>query len=222
MDPNLLLELINNNPALANVLASGMGIAFRDLLARVRAQQKEAENSAMRPESQLPSPSETVEQLVPLLKAQGMSVHGTFSTSAGLDLQFHEKWQIGNAVDAVGHAAADLQGKEIPDQEPDHTWNSRFFGDVQNVSSAELKELYGKVLSGQIQRPGSVSLLSLIVLKNMDEAAAKLFQTLCSACVFSTIGGTVLDGRVPSLNGNASDNALREYGLAFNVLNRLH
>ena len=222
MDPNRLLELINNNPVLANVLFSGMGTVFRDVLARLRLRQKEGENSTMQPESQLPSSSEAVAQLVPLLKAQGMSVQGTFSPSAGLELQFHEKRQIGNVVDAVGHAAEDLQGKEIPDQEPDHGWNSRFFGNVQNVSSVELKELYGKVLSGQIQRPGSVSLLSLNVLKDMDAAAAKHFQTLCSACVFLTIGGEIPKSMVPSPNGDAGQNALREHGLSFDVLNLLH
>ena len=225
MDPEpSLLDLIRNSPALANVVVSGMTAVFGPLLARLRRQKKQADTSEVGSDAQGPSlasTTESMERLVPLLHAHGMSMEGSITTP-GLELEFQERRRLGNAVDAVGHAAADLQGKEIPDQEPDHDWNSRFFGDVQDVSSAELKELYGKVLSGQIQRPGSVSLLSLNVLKNMDEAAAKLFQTLCSACVSLTIGGEILESRVPSLNGNAGDNALREYGLPFNVLNLLH
>ena len=224
MDPQLLLETIMNNPALASAVGSGLTATFTELLARRRAQRREADTSEVGSDAQVPSlasTTESMERLVPLFHAHGMSVEGSITTP-GLEMEFHERRRFGNTVDAVGHAAEDLQGKEIPDQETDHDWCSRYFGDVQNVSSAELKELYGKVLSGQIQRPGSVSLLSLNVLKNMDEAAAKLFQTLCSACVSLTIGGEILESRVPSLNGNAGDNALREYGLPFNVLNLLH
>lgn len=224
MDPQLLLETIMNNPALASAVGSGLTATFTELLARRRAQRREADTLEVGSDAQVPSvasTTESIERLVPLFHAHGMSVEGSISTP-GLEMEFHERRRFGNAVDAVGHAAEDLQGKEIPAQETDHDWYSRYFGDVQNVSSAELKELYGKVLSGQIQRPGSVSLLSLNVLKNMDEAAAKLFQTLCSVSVFTMFGGIVVDGRVPSLNGNAADNALSNYGLHFNALNLLH
>lgn len=94
---------------------------------------------------------------------------------------------------------------------------------MQDVSSAEMKTLYATVLSGQIERPGSVSLLVLDVLKNLDPHTAKLFQTLCSTCIYLvTDFGAFIDARVPVLNETAGSNALSQFGLSFNALNLLH
>ena len=128
-----------------------------------------------------------------------------------------------NIEDVVERAAENLEGKEVPDVEPDHDWVGRFFGDVQDVSSAEMKELYGRMLAGQIERPGSFSLLSMNVLRNLDPNAARLYRTLCSACITAIPDGkTVMDCRVPVLNGTAGTNALSRYGLSFGQLNVLN
>ena len=199
----LLLELMRTVPALAYVLVSGMGAAFGPLLARMADQRKI---------------DEEVELLERLLHAHGMSAESDTINSQhhALELQFHERRRLGNTVDVVGAAAADLQDGDVSAGEPDHDWISRFFGDVRDVSNPALQSLYAKVLSGEIQRPGSFSLLALDVLKNLAPDTVRLFQTLCSACVSLTVDGIVRDSRVPVPEGDAGLNGLRPYGLSIN------
>ena len=138
-------------------------------------------------------------------------------------MQFQEEKRQRNIQDVVLPAAEDLHGKEVPDKELDHDWISRFFGDVQDVSSAELKTLYSKVLTGQIEQTGSTSLQTLSVLKNLDVSTAKLFGKICSACIFLfSDGREFVDVRVPSLKGNAATNALSRFGFSFHQLNILN
>ena len=143
--------------------------------------------------------------------------------TVSLRLQFQEEKRQRNIQDVVGQAAEKLLDKTVPDEEPDHDWISSFFGNVQDVSTDEMKTLWSKVLTGQIEQPSSTSLLTLNVLKNLDVNTALLFRTLCSACItFSLDGKEILDVRVPVLNGNAAQNYLRKYGLSFDQLNVLN
>ena len=102
------------------------------------------------------------------------------------------------------------------------------FDDVSKSKSTEyMQRLFGRILAGEIEAPGSFSIRSLKTVEQLDQGIAKLFQRLCSMCTVLEIGGaeqpkTLLDVRVPSLGGNAGMNALREYGLAFANLNRLN
>ena len=101
--------------------------------------------------------------------------------------------------------------------EPDHDWTARFFNDIQDVSSEEMQSLWAKVLAGEVEQPGSTSIQTLSILKNLDQATARLFGKLCSICISLS-----LDARVPSLGGNAAHNALEKYGLDFGNLNVLN
>ena len=120
-------------------------------------------------------------------------------------------------------AANELGDKEVPDNEPDHDWTARFVNDIQDVSSEEMQSLWAKVLAGEVQRPGSTSIQTLSILRNLDQATAKLFEKLCSACILlRPDGNQFIDARVPSLGGNAAHNALEKYGLGFGNLNVLN
>ena len=132
-------------------------------------------------------------------------------------LKFQEHKRQQNIVSVVGQAAEDLGDKEVSNHEPDHDWTARFFNDIQDVSSEEMQSLWAKVLAGEVEKPGSTSIQTLSILKNLDQATARLFGKLCSICVSFR-----LDARVPSLGGNAADNALEKYGLGFGNLNVLN
>ena len=85
--------------------------------------------------------------------------------------------------------------------------------------------LWAKVLAGEVKRPGSTSVRTLGILRDMDAGTARLFATLCSACTFwgqFSSGRMHGDARVVSLGGNAAMNCLQEIGLRFGVLNRLN
>ncbi len=139
-------------------------------------------------------------------------------------VQFQEEKRQANIGAVVAQAAQELGDGEVQDHEVDHDWTARFFNDVQDVSSEEMQRLWSKVLAGEVERPGSTSIKTLELLKNLDRTTASLFGKLCSLCVFLGTGSEndTLEGRVPSLGGNAPDNALRDYGVTFGDLNVLN
>ena len=138
-------------------------------------------------------------------------------------IQFQEEKRQANIGSVVRNAASKLGDGEVQDHEVDHDWTARFFNDVQDVSSEEMQELWGKILAGEVERPGSTSIKALGILKNLDKAAATLFGKLCSICVSIRPDGRIfMDARVPSLGGDAANNALREYGLSYGNLNALN
>ena len=86
-----------------------------------------------------------------------------------------------------------------------------------------MQSLWPKVLTGEVQRPGSTSIQTLSILRNLDQATAQLFEKLCSACIsLGPEANQFSDARVPSLGGDAAHNALEKYGLGFGNLNVLN
>lgn len=103
-------------------------------------------------------------------------------------------------------------------------WLNSFEEEARQKSTKEMQVLFGRILAGEIKKPGSYSIKTVKLLGELDQSIAILFKKLCSACIVSEIpaGGPVLDIRVPSLGGNAGSNALKKYGLGFDQLNILN
>ena len=138
-------------------------------------------------------------------------------------IRFQEEKRLFNIHSVVSQAADELSDKEIGDYEVDHDWAARFFGEVQDVSSEDLQLIWAKVLAGEVEHPGSTSIKTLDVLKNLDKTAAAIFSSLCSICILVSEDGKVLvDARAAALGRNSEGNALREYGLGFSQLNVLN
>ena len=79
-----------------------------------------------------------------------------------------------------------------------------------------------RFLAGEVEKPGSTSTKTLGILKDLDRPTAMLFGILCSACTsLFSVGEQTLDARVISLGGDATQNALRKFGLSFDNLNIL-
>ena len=94
-------------------------------------------------------------------------------------IEFQEKKRQANIVSVVQEAAAELGDKQVPDHEPDPDWTARFFDCVQDVSSKDMRELWTKILSGEVEEPGRTSLRTLDILKNMTQKDAKIFEDVC-------------------------------------------
>ena len=143
-------------------------------------------------------------------------------------IQFQEEKRQSNIMAVVQKAALEIGEKEVQDHEVDHDWTARFFNDVQDVSSEEMQRLWAKILAGEVERPGSTSLKAMDILKGLDRGTATIFRTLCSARMTPQIGlgegGVVQAGNefVLSLDGRATGNSLKEYGLGYTALNRLN
>ena len=116
----------------------------------------------------------------PDAEIQGQIAFGGLITQR---LQFQEEKRQANLGSVVRQAALELGDRQVPDHEVDHDWTARFFNDVQDVSSEEMQQLWSRVLAGEVERPGSTTIKTLGVLKNLDKATSSLFRKLCSTCV---------------------------------------
>ena len=138
-------------------------------------------------------------------------------------IEFQERKRQANIEAVANRAAFELGDSSAPAVEPDHDWTARFFGEVQDVSSEDMQVLWGRVLAGQVRKPGLTSMRTLGILKDLDADTAALFSLLCSVALLSVgSDGEIFDARVPSLGGDAGENSLAPYGLDYGALNRLN
>ena len=240
MDVNL------NIPAFEKLLdyaASGIGSVAGPMLAPWRADKEaEAKRNAARgdADAQTIRAAGQAESLSLITAAQenarqqlaapGITIQGEFTIAQAIEqrVQFQEQKRQSNIGAVVQQAALELGEKEVQDHEVDHDWTARFFNDVQDVSSEEMQRLWAKILAGEVEKPGSTSFRAMDILKGLERTTAILFRTLCSARMTPHIGlregGVVRAGNefVLALDGRASDNSLKEYGLSYTNLNRLN
>ena len=85
-------------------------------------------------------------------------------------------------IDAVFHLALeDLENaKTISSTKTDSDWLTRFFNIVEDVSDDELRRVWGKILSQEIQLPNSYSLRTLTTISNLSKKEAELFAKIGS------------------------------------------
>ena len=154
----------------------------------------------------------------------GGSVEAELTIADGLEqrVRFQEEKRQRNIVAILDQAARELATDDVEKHEPDHDWTARFFNEAQDVSSEEIQVLWSRVLAGEVERPGSTSVRTLAILRNLDSSSASLFRKLCSISMSITEEDKCVDMRIPSIGGNAAHNALQKYGLGFNSLNVLN
>ena len=154
------------------------------------------------------------------------SLAGKFQTNSELAARAYSqhatkilKEQI-NAEDVLRISLEQLstsQETAEPNGVPDDDWLAAFRNEAAQRSSGEMKLAFGKVLAGQIQMPGTYSIRTIRTLGMMDTQTAALFKTFCNM----TLVVQGLDARVVTPSGDASQNALQEFGLVFSKLNVL-
>ena len=109
------------------------------------------------------------------------SWHGTVEISSdGIRqrIEFQERKRQENIASIVNVAASNLDNKDVPDHEPDSDWIARFFDYAQDVSSEDMKTIWGKILSGEVETPGRTSLRTLSILRDISKRDAEIFSTL--------------------------------------------
>lgn len=68
--------------------------------------------------------------------------------------------------------------QEVNDENPSKTWLTKFQKYAGDIRDEEVMELWGKILAGEVCKPGSFSLKTLDILSTLDERDAKIFQKL--------------------------------------------
>ena len=103
-------------------------------------------------------------------------------------------------------------------------WLNGFETEARQKSTEEMQLRFGRILAGEIEKLGSYSINAVKTLGELNQSAAVLFKRLCSLCVVveNPCDGVIVDARVVSIEGDASQNALGKYGLGFDQLNVLN
>ena len=96
-------------------------------------------------------------------------------------------------------------------------WLNVFEAEGRLKSTEEAHVLFGKILAGEIRKPGSFSTRAVRILGSLDHNIASHFVTLCSLGI-----SQLNEVRVPSISGDAGNNTLQQYGLGFDELNLLN
>ena len=89
--------------------------------------------------------------------------------------KFQSEKRMANVQSIVGQAIVQMP-KQVPDTPVDHDWAARFFDNAKDVSDEEMQKLWAKLLAGEVERPGSASLRTLDILRNMTQKEAELFK----------------------------------------------
>ncbi|UOK70815.1 DUF2806 domain-containing protein [Ancylobacter polymorphus] len=81
---------------------------------------------------------------------------------------------------AVGLRAVEYAAEEANDSTqaapPDDDWMNRFMRFAEDASSERIQDLFGRILAGEIFRPGSFSMATLRAVSELDQSIAKDFS----------------------------------------------
>lgn len=92
---------------------------------------------------------------------------------------FQEMKKQQNIEAVVCNAYSELKDVDsVSDTPVEEDWISEFFNCVANISAEKMQILWGKLLAGEVQRPGSFSLRTLEVLKRLSLKEANVFNEI--------------------------------------------
>jgi len=96
---------------------------------------------------------------------------------AGERFLFHEITKQQNIESVITKAHLELEGEEnVPNEPVDQDWVLRFFNSVGEISNEQIQNLWAKVLSGEVKKPGSFSLRTLQALSILSPKEAEAFE----------------------------------------------
>jgi len=92
-----------------------------------------------------------------------------------------------NNIENITRIAADQFTEEevISDEPVDDDWITRFFQNAENISNEMMQSLWGKILSGEVKKPGSFSLRTMELLRNITKNEADVFSLVAKYAIHS-------------------------------------
>lgn len=94
-------------------------------------------------------------------------------------LCFQEVKKQQNIEAVISNAYTELETVNSVSNTPvDEDWINSFFDSVAYVSSEQMQRLWGKLLAGEVESPGSFSLRTLDVLKRLSTKEANIFKNV--------------------------------------------
>lgn len=171
--------------ALIDAVSRGVGTLYEPTQIRRNAKAKADEMLVMaEAEKKRKQILSAVDSYLPQIPDE--KIEAIVSRIVGKELKHQEN------IDAVVEiAASDLNmSKQKTVKKADTDWLTRFFSIVEAVSDEELRRVWGKILSQEIQSPGSYSLRTLSTMSNLSRREAELFAKVgnyifgSSSCCF--------------------------------------
>lgn len=118
--------------------------------------------------------------------------------------EYREVRRQGN-LEAIAEAAVSHLPEQVSSTAVDEDWKTRFFNIAEDVSNTDMQDLWGKILAGEVARPGTYSVRTLEILKNLSQREAEAFQKLRYLALDA--------GHVLKVG---SETHFKEFGLIFN------
>lgn len=135
---------------------------------------------------------------------------------------FQEMKKQQNIESVIAVAYSELEDTtSVNDTPVDSDWIGAFFDSVSNVSTEQMQVLWGKLLAGEVQHPGSFSLRTLNVLKNLTQNEANIFKEI-APFVLRCPGDEENTYEDYFLLANNGDKILEKYGIPFVKIMRLN
>lgn len=169
---------------LIEVISSGIGNVYKPYLIRKTADAKAYEikviANAMAESKKLLTHTEYEDGKVKALALEERPEDfPTLQNRADARIQFRGQCEQQNVEAVCANAAEELlRETTVPDGRPEPEWISRFFDISSGITSEELQFLWGRILAGEIKRPGSFSLRTLDALRNLSRKEAENFVKL--------------------------------------------
>lgn len=82
-------------------------------------------------------------------------------------------------IEAVNQGSENLSNSADVSED----WFQKFLSEAKNISDTDVQNMWGRILAGEIEKPGSFSIRSLSILRNISSAEAQLFHILASQSV---------------------------------------
>lgn len=106
---------------------------------------------------------------IALIKAQGEDALANYVAAK-------ESRKLRNTVAVIEKAQSHFaEGEKVSDEPVDEGWKNRFFNIIEEVTDEDMREIWGRVLAGEVKRPKSYSLRTMEILRNLAKEEAALF-----------------------------------------------
>lgn len=133
---------------------------------------------------------------VALIEAQGQETLANY-------VMAKESRKLSNTMAVIEKAQSHFtEGEKVSNEPIDEGWKNRFFNIVEEIGDDELREIWGRVLAGEIKKPKSYSLRTLETLRNLTKEEAAIVvkaapyivkeDALYKGCSLSTVETLIL------------------------------
>lgn len=104
----------------------------------------------------------------------------------------HKEEERQSNIEAIAKTAA-MELPAIVSEEPlDHDWITQFFDHSQDIHEMDMQLLWGRILAGEIAKPGAYAKRTLQFLKTLEKWEAEKFSDLCSLSIRDENGWHIL------------------------------